>query len=1118
MNLFTQLEKIIELIPLDFGGGSPLSKTYLMAYLILKNNLKTFVEIGVYRGMSLFPVTYAIKQNNGMSYGVDPYNIDDAKEFDVDEDLKKQIDEFFDELDFENIYQNVIKLKSEFGFEKHLELIRKKSSESVEFFRKNNITIDMLHIDGNHDTKYVMEDVELFLPLLKPKSIVVMDDIDWNSVKPAYEKLKEKTTVIFESSNFAILINGKIPEEIVNEYEFELYNTFNLIEDLNEKLLQKNSLIEVTNAEKVNAITHLETIIGNLETAIGNLETVIGNLETVIGEKVDAITNLDRIIKEKINETTNLETHLNSVQDELLNRDKEILNLESNIDILANSRKSDLYKNFQIISGYIPTKQFPIQSISTHLSHIPSMYIFLKSKGNIKKAWRNIRGYRSIISSQLFDKHYYFTKNRNILISGMNPLIHYMYYGYKENRSPSAIFDDKYYLNRYNDVKNSRINPLIHYSLYGANEGKKINDIKISVIVTSYNHEKYIRECIDNILVQKGVFFELIIGDDYSGDGTREILEEYESLYPEIIKLLPSSENVGVTMNLKRCLEAVTGDYIAICEGDDYWTDPYKLQKQVNFLEKRKDCVICFNSILMFYENDEKKNYIFQKNLRKDTFRTRDLILDNFIGNFSCCMYRTNVVKKLPDNLYDIFSVDWMFNIACSEYGNIGFLNENMTVYRIHDGGLWSSKGSFDKSSYLLPLIDIYNEFLSFRYDSDFSELKKNILSVLKNSSPAKRTDFYDIIILDDLFPHPLSPFRLQEYNSYLEHFNNIRVYCNALSFPLINERRSLETIINNYEKEYPQFKSKVERFLPKMSLQAKLIYTIFLANIYLYIGFIEKYKIPFAFTLYPGGGFELKNKSSDKKLKRVFSSPFFRKVIVTQKIVYDYLLDNKFCKPEQIEMIFGVVTPLKLLENEYNNKKYFGSDKPHLDICFVAHKYSEKGLDKGYDIFIEVACELSKKYENIYFHVVGNFDENVLDINSIKDRISFYGLQSSEWFHEFYKDKDIILSPNIPFKLSDGAFDGFPTGCCTEAGLHNVAILCTDELKLNMEKYKDKKEIVIIPHDTQKIVEIIEYYYHNPKQLQKISKSGYLKIKDLYNYENQIAPRIKILEELIGN
>lgn len=713
MNLFRELDNITGLIPIDFGGGSSLSKTYLMAYLILRNHLKSYVEIGVHRGRSLFPAAYAIKQNNGISYGIDPYNKDIAREYDVEENFQKQIDEFIDELDVESVYQDVMNLRSELGFENHLELIREKSSDSAEFFRKNDIKIDMLHIDGNHDTKYVMEDVELYLPLLKPDSIIVMDDIDWDSVKPAYDKLKETATVIFESTIFAILINSKIEKDMVKKYEFELYNTFNIIEGFIEQKL----LIDKKNF----TINGLESHINNLESHINNLELDIGNIRDELLSKNEEIVDL--------------ELDITNIHDELLSKNKEIVDLESDIRTLANSRKADLYRNFQtLFSRYPINRSVPKKSKSAYLSNIPYLFILLKSKGNIKNALVNIRGYRAIKRLGIFNEHHYLNKYKNILISGMNPLIHYMYYGHKENKHPHGIFDVKYYLNEYGDVKKSGMNPLVHYSLYGINEGKKMNNIEVSVIVTSYNHEKYIRDCIDSILMQKGVDFELIIGDDFSQDNTRKILEEYQKQYPEIINLLPSTENLGVTKNLKRCLKEATGDYIAICEGDDYWIDPYKLQKQVNFLEERQDCVICFNSVLTLYEDKDKQNYLIHRNLAKNTFTIRELALGNFIGNFSCCMYRTKVVKKLSDTLYDFFTVDWMFNMACSEYGKIGFLNEVMSVYRIHSRGVWSSKDSNDQALDILKNIDIYDEFLSFKYEYEFKEVKERVLSSLSDN------------------------------------------------------------------------------------------------------------------------------------------------------------------------------------------------------------------------------------------------------------------------------------------------------------------------------------------------------------------------------------------------
>ncbi|MEN6291141.1 MAG: glycosyltransferase [Methanobacterium sp.] len=823
-------------------------------------------------------------------------------------------------------------------------------------------------------------------------------------------------------------------------------------------------------------------------------------------ERIQLIESLNKLQDQLLKN----ENRIKGIESQLVRIQTKSSTLESKLRVLERSRPSELHRNFRILfSDYISSKKAPDKGKLARLSNFPYLFILLKSKGNIKDFRNNIKGYRAIRRLKLFDDDYYSNQHQHLLIAGINPLIHYLFYGYQEGKNPSPDFDQAYYQRKYPDVKSSKINPLVHYSLYGVKENRKINDRKISVIVTSYNHEKYIKKCIDSILMQKGHFdLEVIVGDDCSPDNTRKIVEEYQKQYPDIINLLPPAENMGVTKNLHRSLKVATGKYVAICEGDDYWTDPYKLQKQANFLEKRPECSICFNRISVFHDSTDIKNPNIHEKLTKTIYTTSELVSNNFIGNFSCCMYRNEVIKKLPDELYDMYTVDWMFNIACSEHGDIGFLNDEMSVYRIHDKSNWSSKDLSYKNLELSKNINRYNEFLSFRYDSEFKKYKKNNL---------KFSGFQDLIIFDDVFPHPLSAFRFQEYNSYLEHFDEMKIYVNPLTYNLINEDRSFETMVELYEGEFPQFKDKVERFDPKMNLQAKLAYTIFINNVYNFIDVIEKYEIPFAFTLYPGGGFQLNDEISDEKLRRVFSSPYFRKVIVTQKITHDYLLENNFCLETQIEEIFGGVIPLKMVEKHYETKKFFGKDKDTLDICFVAHKYTPDGSDKGYDVFIEVAKQLCEKYDNIYFHVVGNFDENVLDITKIKDRISFYGSRLTEWFDEFYQDKDIIISPNISSKLSDGAFDGFPTGCCTEAGLHKVSIFCTDELNLNT-KFKKGRDMVIIPYDTTEIVKTIESYYHDPQKLQKIAEAGYKRIKEIYSYENQVLPRIRILEKIIND
>lgn len=631
----------------------------------------------------------------------------------------------------------------------------------------------------------------------------------------------------------------------------------------------------------------------------------------------------------------------------------------------------------------------------------------------------------------------------------------------------------------------------------------------ISVIVISYNQEKYIAECLQGILAQKGDFrIELVIGDDASRDSTAEIIQRYVRNFGEqmSVKVVSSDENVGMTRNFQRCLYACTGDFIAVCEGDDYWIDPLKLQKQMRFLVEHPDCSVCFNRIYMYFQNTGEFS-VFEPDVKLvgNVFTTADLVSEHFIGNLSCCMYDAKYIGQVRSDLFDLFIGDWMFNIYYSQFGKIGYLEEAMSVYRKHDGGVWGNEIPQKKARLLHSYIRTYNKFLNFEFDQEFSLAQKKLKYVIDNT-------LLDVIIIDDVAPHPLSAFRMQEFLSYMESFESLIVYCSGISVHLLGEK-SLDELLYDFSKKHPQYMSRIDILKPTTTVNAKLIYTVFLGNTYMSIQEIEKTETPFVFCLYPGGMFGLNNEKSDAMLKRVTSSPCFRKVIVTQKITYDYLIEKKYCTPEQIEFIFGVVTPFEQLQKEYADKKHFGIDKETLDICFVAHKYTETGIDKGYDVFVAVAMALFKKYPNIRFHVVGGFDENVLDVSQLQDRIKFYGSQETEWFDDFYRDKDIILSPNVPFKIFEGSFDGFPTGSCTDAGLRETAIICTDELKLNDGFFIDGEEIVVVPHDAGKIIEIIEFYYSNPEKLAAIGINGRRKIKELYSYKAQILPRINLLQ-----
>jgi hypothetical protein len=199
--LYSDIESLLSEIPVDFGGGCSLGKSYLLAWLIRRYNLKTTLDMGVYRGRSLFPQALAhAKFTGGSVYGVDPWDAAKAKELDVPEELRARIDEFVEQTDFEKIYQQVLLLRQRLHYEDHCNILRETSANAARFFDTQGILFDLIHVDGNHDTNIVMEDVKLYLPLLKANGFVVLDDVSWESVKPAYQALNRRLGLVYKST------------------------------------------------------------------------------------------------------------------------------------------------------------------------------------------------------------------------------------------------------------------------------------------------------------------------------------------------------------------------------------------------------------------------------------------------------------------------------------------------------------------------------------------------------------------------------------------------------------------------------------------------------------------------------------------------------------------------------------------------------------------------------------------------------------------------------------------------------------------------------------------------------------------------------------------------------
>jgi len=226
--------------------------------------------------------------------------------------------------------------------------------------------------------------------------------------------------------------------------------------------------------------------------------------------------------------------------------------------------------------------------------------------------------------------------------------------------------------------------------------------LKVSVLCITYNHEQFIAQAIQSVLMQKTNFdYELVIGEDCSQDETREIVTSFQRRQPEKIRALLWERNLGAATNFIRTYQACQGTYVAILDGDDYWTSSHKLQKQVDFLQTHPECSGCFHSVKRVCE-DNQSSRILSPRGRKRMYKFADFGA-GLVANACSMMFRNNLIGKIPDWYEKSLNGDWIFQILHAEHGDIGFIDEVMAVYRIHRGGIWS--GQNNSSDGLMELI-----------------------------------------------------------------------------------------------------------------------------------------------------------------------------------------------------------------------------------------------------------------------------------------------------------------------------------------------------------------------------------------------------------------------------
>lgn len=213
---------------------------------------------------------------------------------------------------------------------------------------------------------------------------------------------------------------------------------------------------------------------------------------------------------------------------------------------------------------------------------------------------------------------------------------------------------------------------------------------KVSIVATTHNQEGYARQAFDSFLAQRTDFpVEIIVADDASTDSTPSVIREYTEKYPHLFRPIFRPENLGLNRNMTGALSASRGEYVALCEADDYWTDPLKLAKQVAFLDRHPATTVCFHPVRVVWEDGYAKESTFPPPHLRGNLTVDALLLMNFIQTNSVVYRRLERYDDIPA---DVMPLDWYLHVRHAARGDIGMLPDIMSVYRRHAKGMWHNQ------------------------------------------------------------------------------------------------------------------------------------------------------------------------------------------------------------------------------------------------------------------------------------------------------------------------------------------------------------------------------------------------------------------------------------------
>ncbi len=287
------------------------------------------------------------------------------------------------------------------------------------------------------------------------------------------------------------------------------------------------------------------------------------------------------------------------------------------------------------------------------------------------------------------------------------------------------------------------------------------NSIKVSVFCLAYNHEKYIRKCLDGFVMQKTTFpFEVLVHDDASTDSTAQIIREYEEKYPDIIKPTYQKENQyskGVKIIKTFLLEKAQGEYFAWCEGDDCWIDENKLQKQIDFLDSHPDYSTCYHKVLCNNLRDNSKRYIPDMNESRD-FSLDEIVKKGAVFQLSSVVFKSELYRNMPSCFFAKGFGDvqiYMYGAIC---GKSYVINDVMSMYNHGVAGSYTMRNAESSNAKRIEHEEEYkamlqkvNKYYDYKYNESFSyaidRLQFNIYILSGDMKKARNKKYHEFYI-----------------------------------------------------------------------------------------------------------------------------------------------------------------------------------------------------------------------------------------------------------------------------------------------------------------------------------------------------------------------------------